>query len=199
MNEVRAEAEQADAAQGSRYPPGMDSLMFTDTPELQWTVSRMWYLTSYTSKYWMSKLYVNNMKSARNFPSYRYSTKKWSWVYSACSWSNNNIIQFPTAYTVGSIWAAHGSFRCRRKQNRKGNLGRLVYNLYIAIPNVDDEYAKTQYDLTNARKSEWYSVTANTSRLTTHVLFCAEIISLTLLRLQFCSIFWEIYCERVVT
>jgi len=34
VKEVRAEAEQADAAQGSRYPPGMDSLMFTDTPEL---------------------------------------------------------------------------------------------------------------------------------------------------------------------
>jgi len=47
-----------------------------------------------------------------------------------------------------------GSFRCRGKQNRKGNLGRLVYNEYIAIPNVDDEYAKTQYDLTNARKRE---------------------------------------------
>ena len=34
VKEVRAEAEQAGAAQGSRYPPGMDSLMFPDTPEL---------------------------------------------------------------------------------------------------------------------------------------------------------------------
>jgi len=35
VKEVRTEAEQADTSQGSRYPPGMDSLMYTDTPELQ--------------------------------------------------------------------------------------------------------------------------------------------------------------------
>lgn len=39
MKDVRAEADKADAAHdGARYPPGMDTLLFVDTPELKWDI-----------------------------------------------------------------------------------------------------------------------------------------------------------------
>ncbi|KAF7978876.1 hypothetical protein HWV62_44365 [Athelia sp. TMB] len=38
LQEVRNEAQRADAAHGDRYPPGMTELLFADSPELEWVV-----------------------------------------------------------------------------------------------------------------------------------------------------------------